>query len=309
MMNTIILFVLLLAFCTCHKFTSTDFQFFLNRTVACTPLSSLGLSDGKTLIHLPTSEGLLSHVYQLQTLWSLSRAIHINKTIVEVPFRSHHFPGEIVTVCDILQFPSDLVCSCETVQQVGNKQKHCPMLGFDVNWATHANAYGMNNSQTEIGKNVNLLNETCVAGMLYSLQYMPRYKAIMNSKTNPPARFPFRFNAAYLKLSEMIRSMDLLPLDVALQTEIPDVDSSTTVKSLRNQFVAVHWRRDDQLYTRCIGKGKIKADHSINCGTVEEFVSFVHASLHASSISVVYIATNEKNSTALDIIQYTVLGT
>ena len=46
-----------------------------------------------------------------------------------------------------------------------------------------------------------------------------------------------------------------------------------------------------------------------DCGTVEEFVSFVHASLHASSISVVYIATNEKNSTALDIIQYTVLGT
>ena len=200
-MKMVISAILLLAtvivpLCIGRNVTNLDFQFFTNRTRQCT--STFG---PKTLLHIPTSEGLLSHINQLEVLWGLSRRINLNKKIIEVPFRSHHFPGEIVTVCDILQFPSDLVCSCETSELIGSRQKHCPMLGFNVNWATHANSYGMNDSQTEIAKDVDLFKETCIAGMLNSLQRMSRYKKNFDK---PPARFPIKFNRDYVKLAEIV---------------------------------------------------------------------------------------------------------
>ena len=209
-----------------------DFQESTNHTKRarqCT--SSFG---AKTLLHLPTNEGLISHIFQLNVLWYLSRNIHLNKIIIEVPFESEHFPGEIVSACDIFELPSDIICSCDSIKRVGRVQKYCPMLGIDIHntWAIQANMYGMKDSQTAVIGNVDLFNESCNAGMLNYLQYMPRYRATMKGKTDPTMRFPVKFTPVYLKLVEVIRSMELQQLDLHHQDGTKRHHSISRIDSL-----------------------------------------------------------------------------
>merc|ERR1712176_788137 len=59
-------------------------------------------------------------------------------------------------------------------------------------------------------------------------------------------------------------------------------------------YLAVHWRRGDQLLTKC----KVKHDTSANCGSAEGLRDLIQAKLHGRPWRV-YVATNEKNMSIL----------
>lgn len=76
---------------------------------------------------------------------------------------------------------------------------------------------------------------------------------------------------------------------------VPAVKSS--VAGASTGYVAVHWRRGDQINTRC----KRREDQSVNCQTAQQLVQKVKNIV--SNSSVVYVATNEPADSA----EYSVL--
>ena len=70
-----------------------------------------------------------------------------------------------------------------------------------------------------------------------------------------------------------------------------------------NRIIAFHWRRGDQLYTRC----RSGLDKSINCLSAQDLIKTVHSKLSSMkdkrNIYKIYIATNEANQTTLDELQ------
>jgi hypothetical protein len=66
-------------------------------------------------------------------------------------------------------------------------------------------------------------------------------------------------------------------------------------------FITLHWRRGDQLTTRCSAKSKefiTQKDTSVNCHSVKEFIDVTKSLFEREKISnaAVFVATNE-NST------------
>ncbi|CAJ1448741.1 unnamed protein product [Effrenium voratum] len=60
------------------------------------------------------------------------------------------------------------------------------------------------------------------------------------------------------------------------------------------RYLGVHWRRGDQLLTKC----KLKMDKSVNCGQVEDLQRLVQRKLQGRKMPV-YVATNEKDQETL----------
>ena len=65
----------------------------------------------KPLYYISTSDGILSHFFQLQHLWSITH--HLNRSLVPVSFHSsnHYQDVEWINLCDIFELPSDINCS------------------------------------------------------------------------------------------------------------------------------------------------------------------------------------------------------
>ena len=77
--------------------------------------ATLRLVNTRPLLYLSTNEGILSHLLQLQQLWSLTHML--NRTLAPVSFHSSsHFPEvEWIHLCDIFELPSDITCNCGTL--------------------------------------------------------------------------------------------------------------------------------------------------------------------------------------------------
>ena len=101
-----------------------------NKKQATRPIST------RPLLYLSTNEGILSHLLQLQQLWSLTHML--NRTLAPVSFHSSsHFPEvEWVHLCDIFELPSDIICNCGTLPD-----------GFAVHQPTKDKGFSDKNNQ------------------------------------------------------------------------------------------------------------------------------------------------------------------
>ena len=105
-------------------------------------------------------------------------------------------------------------------------------------------------------------NKLCYQGPLPRLGAKTPREAIIRGVDIP---LPLRFQANYTRLA------DAFKLAIGLASD---------------RYTVVHWRRGDQLSTRC----QQRKDQSINCGSAEELVSKVR---DRTNDSFVYVATNE----------------
>jgi len=71
------------------------------------------------------------------------------------------------------------------------------------------------------------------------------------------------------------------------------ISSSSDTTTTTSSFTVVHWRRGDQLTTRCKGQ----KDRSVNCADSLALIDLVRQN---SNDSLIYIATNEKNSAEIE---------
>ena len=100
---------------------------------------------------------------------------------------------------------------------------------------------------------------------------------------------PMIFGAVNRKQSVLraVNLTDPLPLQLAPKFG-PLIEAAKNALGLRNDntYTAVHWRRGDQLKTRC----SYNRDQSVNCGSAQDLVRAVRK---WSTDKVIYVATNE----------------
>jgi hypothetical protein len=242
------------------------------------------------LVHLPTHEGLISHFLQLEDLWLAVINSNINKTIVSTPINSHHFHGvETVQLCDIFALPPEIQCSCASERDVAQLQIYCPMLDYHKSWSTNLALYGLNANQTKITMDVDLRKVTCVAGMVAHLRFGHSHyiKAIVENRSH--RHLAVEFTQQYIDLAD--RATQLLGIHG------------------KHGYLALHWRRGDQLTLRCDTKSSIPGqyDDSINCRSADEFVQTALRTQadhfnQTQALLPVYVATNEVNATTLSML-------
>ena len=252
------------------------------------------------LHYIPTTEGLLAQLNHVFEAWNI--ALHFNRTLVAVRRSSHHY-GEnfIYGLCDVftLNVTNEIRCGSERLNySTVHRIKDCKIVGKEVdtdskrNWATNTTRYHFTKEKNVIHK-VDYKTVSCVAGLLKTthlpkdivwhhpytkmLDFQPKYKNLL-----------IMAKSIMIKLSDQNRNQEFYKLDYLKQW---------------HDYYVFHWRRGDQLTTRC----KDHKDISVNCKSVKEYIKAVQEQIkefknrkdQISSISsaqpIIYIATNEKN--------------
>lgn len=228
------------------------------------------------LFHLSTDEGLASHYDQLTWLWKVVKTVPINRVIIETPFESDHYNHKPVSMCDIFILPPEIQCSCASMQHIGNIRKYCPILVSKIGKPGDPDQYGLTVNTSAVTMNIDLKKTGCIAGSMYGLKYT-KYESILHDN---PLRLsmPVRFHQDYVWLAERVQRL---------------------LNARKVAYAAVHWRRGDQLTTRCVSQTK-QHDDSVNCQSVKAFISTVKGKLEQLKVKhkrrfAIYIATNEQD--------------
>jgi hypothetical protein len=254
-----------------------DLAFFQNRKVRCTSDES----PNGNLFFLSTPEGLASHYYQLKSLWVIVKSWPINRGIIDTPFASAHYGDKLVSVCDIFVLPPEIQCSCSSMKHIGSLQTFCPILFTRKGRSANEKEYGLLSNTSRTTTDIDLEKEGCLAGSMGAIGGT-KYANI--SRSNPMNfSMPVQFQPEFLYLAETVKRL----LNISTKP-----------------YVTAHWRRGDQLTTRCTATNH-QHDGSVNCQSVGRFIHAVHAKhIHQQRVaghsSAVYIATNEQNVTQLE---------
>jgi len=202
------------------------------------------------IYYVPTDEGIISHLRQYDMLWNIGLAV--NRTIKVSPFNSFHYPDvKSINLCKHFELDS-VNCINDNSTKVF-KDHNCIYTGL----SHPASHYGWS-EKMPVSQTFNYSIIDCLAGPLnLDIGKYPPFKR----QHIPSGKI---FKTRYLELFEIAKDILGITNDTLL--------------------VVVHWRRGDQLTTRCpIIDGepntKIKPekiDHTLNCGTVKEFIEQVN---------------------------------
>jgi len=241
-------------------------------------------SGGKPLIYIPTREGLTSRYQQLERMHS--NALRSNRSIVVLDNYSVHYKdlGRI-SLCNIFELPPTIQCSSAAVDKVVEVYRctlpYVPKLYENPNQYKPSN-FGLRDLQ-KVNKQESFSWDKTICTLAYGFYF---------NETTSNHIIPIRFKEQYVTLyAKAFRSI--------VQ------NTFTTIKPL---FIVVHWRRGDQA-----GRCKKFEDVSINCGTVDDFITKVRnetsSYLQATTTNtlemtpkrpiVTYIATNERDPAIL----------
>ena len=182
-------------------------------------------------VYIPTVEGLISQFNGLRNFWS---HIRLSKQFYTVLHGSVHFPGMSYSMCDVFEFGDSIMClnmtADEVIQNVGTDV--C-QLKVTTDWLDRASSYNMDNKNFQKVHKVkdirlNTTNEMCVLG-------------------GPLVEEDDKKNAEKLKMDFHPRLYYYLKHAKRHLGIISDSKEHETLK----HYMVVHWRRGDQLKTRC----------------------------------------------------------
>lgn len=223
---------------------------------------------GKYLYYIPDGEGLVSQVRRADLVWNIANSV--NRLVRMVSFNTGHFGFKEESLCEIFDMPSNFSCISETKEEIFEKT-HC-IIASTSKPASYYKGYPID---TECSTTFDYSKVDCVAGAFFTTAgKYPQYDRIpilMNTKV---------INENYLKFLPQLRKL----LGVGKNVE----------------YSVVHWRRDDQLKTRCFKN----IDTSVNCRTPEELAATVnklgYKNYNRTKTTITYIATDEKRVEQLD---------
>lgn len=245
----------------------------------CVNLTDVVADSKKSLIWKPNDAGLYSHFFQ--TKYMAGIASRYDRTLSIAPYSdsTHAKDKGSIVLCDIFDFEGSSV-SC---LRSHNSTKGTMCYKYFDFLATPASARS---------------RSLCFDGRVFGRSgIVPNATRLAAMNVGPKLLFAKKYVSWY----ESIRSRFIKSLP-----------------NKNNQYIVVHWRRGDQLTTRCSDAWKGARDYSVNCGSVSELVTTINAFLDkgpsaasgqsktaVSSGSIdfrklpILIATNEKNETIL----------
>jgi len=214
----------------------------------------------------PSSEGTFSQFLQMRVMLFVTKdlnrsALHVLST------PNKHLKNTTVSLCDIFVLPERVSCASPSPQDIEpNGTTHCRAFSIKLRHAYFHSHYDQ--SRTLI---VNNMTHACFNMVSPFLGGQTRRDAFLRATSFVP---PLRFTKP---MADHFRNYKRHLLGDATK-----------------QYTVVHWRRGDQLTTRC-AQGK---DISVNCHSVADLVAEVRK---YTNDSVVYIATNAHEMSPLDI--------
>jgi hypothetical protein len=235
----------------------------------------------KPIVYLSTPEGIMANFRQVENLWKIATAAGRS---IKVASRnmSDHYDNCLLNFCEIFTVPVSVSCTHKKIKEIGRSLPSCTIINSKkINILyNQPSLYGLPRRSVPIS-NIDFSVVDCLAGYVH-----PKTITAIRS----PKYFPqHELNKNFTRhLSTLMR---ILTND--------QQNSSTTV--------VYHWRRGDQLSSRCNATRKKQSlDVSVNCKGVKAFVNA--ANLAAGPIwtktdnrtIIRYVATNENNRTALD---------
>lgn len=176
-----------------------------------------------------------------------------------------HFKNITVTLCDVFVFPEGILCASPSLQDNEPNGTYCRAFSIKLRHA------------------------------YFHSQYDQSRNWIVKNMTRPCFDMVSPFLGGQTRRDAFLRATSFGP---TLQFIKPMADHFKNYKQklLGNhtkQYTVVHWRRGDQLATRC-AQGK---DNSVNCRSVEDLVTEV---CRYTNDSIVYIATNGHGMSLVD---------
>jgi hypothetical protein len=225
------------------------------------------LETKSKFIYVSTSEGIISHLQQLQNVWLYAQMA--NRGILMPGFYSPHYKGvKIVHMCDLFALPSNIVCIHNLTSKAILESYNC--------------LYTKGQRQREWKEDVKLVSFTsdinfkeveCFAGNahIFNEGTLAKYEAKVKDRFLNTPFFSKKYQAMFQQIRDFFKLSD-------------------------DNYMTVHWRRgSDHLRYRC-GHD----DFSANCANVTDFVDIVqsevsHHTKDTNQQMFVYIATNEED--------------
>lgn len=234
------------------------------------------LYNSKPIVLMMTHEGLTSHIVQIHRLWVKAKAV--KRGVQAVCFTSSHYPDAgPVCLCDLFNFPSEITCTRASLTGV-NKWHNCILIQKQETWSSHAVDYLLPQNATR-NPQFHFTDVDCIAGFFHGSE------GILPSGVTIPNPVP---------------KFDVFDISNHYKSMLPNLKNDL---QLSNQgFVVMHWRRGDQLQLRCPETttlshiNKMFNDTSVNCHSVDEFISLTKSLLQRYKIinASVVVATNEQ---------------
>ena len=230
------------------------------------------------LYFYPGLEGLVSQISHLSEVWSIARTL--DRPVVAIPFRSTHYPGP-VNMCNVFKLPPSITCDVSEPALL----KLIPTCTRSCNFTAHVVPHGvlhttMLNSLT-CKRDFDWAKIKCYAGIgrgiLGNMSTDGLHPPVLDYT---PAVIPGVLNDAYNRVYALV--VNRMRINVS-------------------ELTVVHWRRGDQVDTRCIGRFHMRVDHSVNCVDVEGFYAAIIAPYSKSRRF--YVATNEQSVASLKYLQ------
>jgi hypothetical protein len=233
------------------------------------------------IVYLSTPEGIMANFRQVENLWKI--AIAARRSIkVASRFMSDHYDNSLLNFCQIFAVPETVSCTNDSMEVIAQLAPSCSLINSaKVNvWYNQPSLYGLLNHSVPAA-NIDFSLVECLAGYVHA-------KTI--SAKRSPKYFPqHELHENYTR-----------HLPTLLQILTNNRQNSTVT-------VVYHWRRGDQLSTRCNATRKRQTpDLSVNCKGVNAFVRAANTALGnvratAGNRTIIrYVATNENNRTAID---------
>jgi len=214
---------------------------------------------GISMTWIPNTEGLFSQFLQMHIMMYIKDDLNL-KAIMVPTFNTTHTEDVNVNICKVFQLP--VFVQCESVQRVnGSKCRE--------NSITLRRHYYHNKVQRD---------DTLVLKNLH-------WSHLCYNMVSP-------FLGGQTRRDALLRVVSFIP-EVEFQLKQQSKFQAYKRHLLNSndtsiQYTVVHWRRGDQLLSRC-AQGK---DTSVNCLSVNDLI---HEVKRYTSDNIIYLATNEVN--------------
>jgi len=203
--------------------------------------------ESKPITYITTNEGLTSHVFQVIRLWGKAQVVH--RSIIVTNYTSYHYPDvKYINICDLFILPDSITCTNISNIEIA-KRHHCTIIQNKDHWSGKPLVYMLPENTTN-NPHFNVTDVDCVAGHMRRIDgTLPKgHQSIPSCK---------------ISISKYYYDM------------LPNISKELNIST--QNLVVFHWRRGDQLDTRCIQNNNsihnFARDKSINCHSVEQFIN------------------------------------
>jgi hypothetical protein len=241
--------------------------------------------------------GFFNHVFDFKYVLPFTR--NFSRTVIIEPLRSSHYDTDTV-LCDYLHIP-ELKCLRRRSISAGcdhSFQKIIPLIQAKKTNLCFAEASFNRTNLHRQRYHIYLASEPRVQ---FKQQYVKLFQQIVQTMQSAWPRTTYSPDM----FSALNESSPLWPADYRYKqhnfgTQFPFHVFQAATNSKRIPFIVMHWRRGDQLETRCDKNFLGNYDSSPNCATVEELlVHLHHERIRFPPETRFLIATNERHPIVL----------